>query len=165
MSAFVSGSVGVSARRERWSGGEVCGGRQARHMVCRRVQTVAPARSGMRMMGAGKAIEIDKDAFEKLVAESSGTPILVDFFAVWCGPCKLMAPLMDWAVSLYGDKLKVVKIDTEKNPSFVKQYKIYGLPTLVIFKDGESVAQVEGAMSKQAIQDFISENVPELATV
>mmetsp|Transcript_7291 Transcript_7291/g.19491 ORF Transcript_7291/g.19491 Transcript_7291/m.19491 type:complete len:161 (-) Transcript_7291:943-1425(-) len=157
--AFVSGGCGRAAvEAPRQARGVACGvSAQSRVRAQRRARAM-----GARMMAAGKAEEVDQSGFDKIVAESNGVPILVDFFAVWCGPCKLMAPLMDWAVSHYGDKLKIVKVDTEKNPAFVKRYKIYGLPTLAIFKDGESIAQVEGAMSKQAIQDFISENLPEL---
>mmetsp|Transcript_2965 Transcript_2965/g.5217 ORF Transcript_2965/g.5217 Transcript_2965/m.5217 type:complete len:174 (-) Transcript_2965:899-1420(-) len=114
--------------------------------------------SALSMMAAGKAVEVSADEFATLVKENE--TVLVDFFAPWCGPCKLMAPLMDWAASTYSGKLTVVKIDTEKNPTFVKEHKIYGLPTLVVFKDGQSVAQVEGAMSKQAITDFLKQNAP-----
>eukprot|EP00184_Porphyridium_aerugineum_P005376 CAMPEP_0184706820 /NCGR_PEP_ID=MMETSP0313-20130426/36956_1 /TAXON_ID=2792 /ORGANISM="Porphyridium aerugineum, Strain SAG 1380-2" /LENGTH=173 /DNA_ID=CAMNT_0027168387 /DNA_START=211 /DNA_END=732 /DNA_ORIENTATION=- len=113
-------------------------------------------------MAAFKATEIADDKFDELVLKSS-TPVLVDFYAVWCGPCKLMAPLMDWAASEYGDKLKVYKIDTEKNPRFVKEYKIYGLPTMTLFENGKSVAQVEGALPKKGISEFIEKNIPSLA--
>ncbi|KAA8499152.1 Thioredoxin X, chloroplastic [Porphyridium purpureum] len=139
----------------------------SRKSVCdvapRRIVGLAAQRSTIRRVAplrmVSKVGTVEGDAFDEEVLKSS-TPVLVDFYADWCGPCKLMAPLMDWAASNYGDKLKVVKVDTEKNQNFVRDYKIHGLPTLAVFVNGENVAQVEGAMSKAAITELLESNVP-----
>ena len=75
------------------------------------------------------------------------------------GPCKLVSPLMDWAATEYEGKLKVVKVDTEDAPQLIKEYKINGLPTLAVFKDGEANAVTEGAVGKKALIKYIDDNV------
>ncbi|GLC33920.1 hypothetical protein PLESTB_000818000 [Pleodorina starrii] len=98
-------------------------------------------------------------AFEEEVLKAT-TPVLVDFWAPWCGPCKLVAPLMDWAEKEYGGKLKVVKIEHDKNPELIAKYKVYGLPTLIVFKDGEEVAgsKREGAITKALLQQYLTKH-------
>ncbi|EME29657.1 Thioredoxin X, chloroplastic [Galdieria sulphuraria] len=108
-------------------------------------------------------VEVDDTHFEQQVLQSQ-IPVLVDFHADWCGPCKLVTPLLDWLVSEYGGKLKVVKIDTDKNPRYVKQYDVRGLPTLIIFQDGRLVASSEGALGKKGIQQYIEKHLPQLKT-
>lgn len=108
-----------------------------------------------------KAESVDDNSFDTEVM-SSDVPVLVDFYAVWCGPCKLIAPLVDWAASEFEGKLRVVKLDTEENPKVMRRYKIAGLPTLVIIKDGETVASHEGAIGKGPLAEFITSNLPGL---
>mmetsp|Transcript_5245 Transcript_5245/g.15686 ORF Transcript_5245/g.15686 Transcript_5245/m.15686 type:complete len:151 (-) Transcript_5245:138-590(-) len=147
--AFVTGG-GVSLKRGILGSNAACTSRRSH---------VGPARS--RMVTMKTVQEVSKDTFQDEVV-SSDLPVLVDFYATWCGPCKLIAPVMEWAASEYAGKLRVVKINTEKNPNFVKQFDIHGLPTLVIFKDGDLVNQVEGAIGKQKVLDLLKDSLPEL---
>eukprot|EP00871_Galdieria_phlegrea_P001338 jgi/Galph1/2204/GphlegSOOS_G883.1 len=106
-------------------------------------------------------IELQDDNFEKEVLQSE-LPVLVDFHADWCGPCKLVAPLLDWLVSEYKGKLRVAKVDTERNPRYVKEYEVRGLPTLIIFHHGKCLASTEGALGKKGIQQYLEKHLPEL---
>lgn len=102
-------------------------------------------------------VEVNEDTFEAEVLQAD-MPVLVDFYAPWCGPCKLVAPLMDWAASAFEGKLKVVKIDTAINESFVTKYQVYGLPTFAVFVDGEAKGLQEGAMSKSVLTEYIKKH-------
>eukprot|EP00741_Cyanophora_paradoxa_P015653 tig00020903_g15110.t1 len=124
----------------------------------RRPTFVAPA----VFRGPVAVKEISDASFKQDVLESD-VPVLVDFYATWCGPCKLVAPLMDWAQGEYGDKLKVFKVEVDPNPESVKDFKVYGLPALLIFKDGQNVASHEGAISKAKLKDYLESNIPGLA--
>ncbi|GBF94037.1 thioredoxin chloroplastic [Raphidocelis subcapitata] len=92
---------------------------------------------------------------------ASDKPVLVDIWATWCGPCKLVAPLMDWAEKEYGDKFKVVKVNHTPNPEVIAKYKVYGLPALMVFKGGELVADShrEGAVTKAILQKYVDEHI------
>ncbi len=83
------------------------------------------------------------------------TPVLVDVWAAWCGPCRLMAPLMDWAASVYAGRLAVGKLEADPNPQSRDRLKVQGLPALVLFKHGEEVARHEGAMAQAQLQAFL----------
>lgn len=102
-------------------------------------------------------VEVNEETFETEVLQAE-MPVLVDFYAPWCGPCKLVAPLMDWAASAFEGKLKVVKIDTNVNESFVTKYQVYGLPTFAVFVDGEAKGIQEGAMSKSVLTEYIKKH-------
>ena len=81
--------------------------------------------------------------------------VLVDVWASWCGPCRLMAPLMQWAASSYADRLTVGKLEADSNPGSRDAYKVQGLPTLILFRDGVEIGRHEGAMAKPQLQAFL----------
>ncbi|MEB3358453.1 MAG: thioredoxin [Synechococcales bacterium] len=84
-------------------------------------------------------------SFEELLA-GSPQPLLVDFYATWCGPCQMMAPILEQVNTQMKDKLRIVKIDTDKYPNIATKHQIHALPTLVLFKDGQPVDRIEGVM-------------------
>ncbi|XP_073012656.1 thioredoxin X, chloroplastic [Typha latifolia] len=87
----------------------------------------------------------------------SDVPVLVDFVADWCGPCRLISPAVDWASEEYKGKLKIVKIDHDANPQLIEEYKVYGLPTLILFQNGKEVPESrrEGAMTKDKLKEYL----------
>lgn len=90
--------------------------------------------------------------FDDLLAHSD-RPVLVDFYATWCGPCQMMAPILEQVNSQLKDKLKVVKIDTDRYPHLASKHQIHALPTLVLFKNGQPVDRIEGVqMAEQLVQ-------------
>ena len=86
-------------------------------------------------------------------------PVLIDFWAEWCGPCKMIAPLLDEAATEYADKLSIVKINIDENPNTPQKFGIRSIPTLMIFKDGAPQAQKLGAMSKSQLIEFLDSNL------
>ncbi|MBU2606222.1 MAG: thioredoxin [Alphaproteobacteria bacterium] len=104
------------------------------------------------------AINVTDDEFDNVIA-TSDVPVVVDFWAEWCGPCKQMAPHLE-AVSIdMAGKVKVAKINVDENPMAASKYGVRGMPTLMVFKDGKVAATHLGAMSKQAIADWIKASV------
>jgi thioredoxin len=89
-------------------------------------------------------------SFQDLLA-GSDRPVLVDFYATWCGPCQMMVPILEQVGARLKDALQVVKIDTEKYPQLASQYQIHALPTLVLFKSGQPVERIEGALSAEQL--------------
>lgn len=83
---------------------------------------------------------------------SSDVPVLVDFYADWCGPCKMMAPILKDLKSAWGDKVKIVKVDTEAQPDIARRYQISGIPTLILFKKGEAMHRTSGVMPVTKLQ-------------
>lgn len=84
-------------------------------------------------------------------------PVLVDFWAEWCGPCKMIAPVLDEIATEYAGKLKVCKVDVDANPEIPPKFGIRGIPTLILFKGGSAEATKVGALSKSQLIDFIKE--------
>lgn len=90
---------------------------------------------------------------------TSDRPVLVDYWAEWCGPCKMTAPILDEVADEYTDKLKVVKLNIDDNPNTPPKYGVRGIPTLMLFKEGQVEATKVGALSKAQLQSFIDENL------
>ena len=89
----------------------------------------------------------------------SGKPVLVDFWAEWCGPCRSIAPSLEALAEEYGDKLEVVKVNIDENPMTPTQYGVRGIPTLLIFKDGQVAAQQVGAAPKSVLKAWIEKSL------
>ena len=105
-----------------------------------------------------KILYTDDSGFEADVLQSDKA-ILVDFWAEWCGPCKMIAPLLDEAADDYSDRMKVVKLNIDENPNTPNKYGIRSIPTLMLFKDGAVQAQKLGAMSKSQLTEFLETNL------
>ena len=105
-----------------------------------------------------KPIEITDANFQKEVLESS-VPVLVDFWAVWCGPCKMIAPVVEEIAGEYDGKLKVGKVDVDNNPEVPLKFGIRSIPTLMIFKGGKVVEQIIGAVPKRNLLDKLTPHV------
>lgn len=97
-------------------------------------------------------------SFQELIS-SSDKPILVDFYATWCGPCQMMSGFLDQANEQLKDQLKIAKIDVDKYPELASQYQVFALPTLVVFKQGQPVHRIEGVIRPnqlvQQVQPFL----------
>jgi thioredoxin len=91
------------------------------------------------------AVKKEFTSFQDLLATTS-IPVLVDFYATWCGPCQMMAPILEQAGLYLKNRLQVVKIDTDKYPNIATQYQIQALPTLVLFKNGQPIDRIEGVV-------------------
>ena len=101
-------------------------------------------------------VHITDDTFETAVLQSD-KPVLLDFWAEWCGPCKMIAPVLDEIAADYSGKLKVCKVDVDANPEIPQKFGIRGIPTLIMFKGGNAEATKVGALSKTQLTDFIQE--------
>ena len=89
----------------------------------------------------------------------SGKPVLVDYWAEWCGPCKMIAPILDEVAGTYGDKLQIAKMNVDENREIPAKFGIRGIPTLMLFKDGELAATKVGAMSKAQLTAFLDQQL------
>lgn len=103
-------------------------------------------------------VHTSDDAFEADVL-GSDQAVLVDFWAEWCGPCKMIAPILDEIADEYAGKLKVVKLDIDSNPAIPRRFGVRGIPTLMVFKGGEVEATKVGAVSKSQLAAFIDSNL------
>lgn len=102
------------------------------------------------------ALNINDSEFEKEVLNSV-TPVLVDFWAPWCGPCRMLAPVIDEISKEYEGKIKVVKLNTDENPQTAGNYQISAIPTLIFFKGGKVVKELIGVLPKEEIKKVIDE--------
>jgi thioredoxin 1 len=105
-----------------------------------------------------KIIELSDDNFEEEVLKSD-LPVLVDYWAEWCGPCKMIAPVLEEVVDDYEGRLKIAKLNIDDNPNTPPAYGIRGIPTLMLFKNGEVEATKVGAVSKSQLTAFIDSNL------
>ena len=97
-------------------------------------------------------------AFEQDVLKSS-KPVLVDFWAEWCGPCKMIAPHLEAVAEQFGEQIEVIKVNIDENPLTPTRYGVRGIPTLMLFKNGEVAATKVGAAPKGKLQEWLNENI------
>lgn len=96
-------------------------------------------------------IELNTATWDKEVLQVNGL-VMVDFWAVWCGPCRMIAPTVEELAKEYADRIKVGKLNTDENPDIASKYKIMGIPTIMFFKDGQKVDQIVGAVPKPQLK-------------
>tara|TARA_B000000609_G_C24145868_1_gene334154 strand:- start:74 stop:400 length:327 start_codon:yes stop_codon:yes gene_type:complete len=107
---------------------------------------------------AEKILHTSDEGFDTDVLQSD-KPVLVDYWAEWCGPCKMIAPILEEVASEYGEKIKVCKMNIDENQETPPRYGIRGIPTLILFKNGEVEATKVGALSKTQLQSFLDDNI------
>jgi thioredoxin 1 len=105
-----------------------------------------------------KIVHVSDSTFDAEVLNSD-IPVLVDLWAEWCGPCKMIAPVLDEIADEYAGKLKICKVDVDSNPDIPPKFGIRGIPTLIVFKDGNVEATKVGALSKTQLSEFVKELV------
>lgn len=102
----------------------------------------------------GNIVDLTSETWEAEVIKSTG-PVMVDFWAEWCGPCKMIAPVIEELAQEYNGRLKVCKLNTDNNPDISSKFQIMGIPSLLFFKDGEVIDKVVGAASKKQFKEKI----------
>jgi thioredoxin 1 len=100
---------------------------------------------------------VTDQTFQADVLQSS-RPVLVDYWAEWCGPCRMIGPLVEESAAEYADRLTVAKLNVDENPATAARYRVRGIPTLMIFKDGQPVAMHVGSLSRSQLHAFVDAN-------
>lgn len=103
-------------------------------------------------------VELNDDNFETEVLKSD-LPILVDFWAVWCGPCRMVAPVLEQIADEYDGQVRIGKLDVDANQQTAYQHQVSSIPTFILFKDGQVADRMMGAMPKTAFQSFLGRNL------
>ena len=103
-------------------------------------------------------MSVSDDSFEKEVLQST-TPVLIDFWAEWCGPCKMLAPIIDEISLALGGKVKILKMNIDENPNIPSSLGIRSIPTMMLFKDGKQIASKVGVLPKNSIQEWIDSSL------
>jgi len=103
-------------------------------------------------------LQVSDDSFEADVLKA-GTPVLVDFWAEWCGPCKMIAPILADVAQEYAGKVTIAKVNIDQNPNTPPKFNIRGIPTLLLFKNGQVAATKVGALSKTQLKEFLDANI------
>lgn len=109
-------------------------------------------------MASADTVELSDSTFEDQVIKSE-TPVLVDFWASWCGPCRMLAPVVEDIASSYAGRLKVGKVNVDENQEITMKYGIRSIPTLILFKDGQAVEQIIGAVPKSEIERILKKSL------
>jgi thioredoxin 1 len=109
-------------------------------------------------MASDKIVTITQDNFENEVLKSD-TPVLVDFWAEWCGPCRRVAPVLDEIAGEMDGKLRIAKLNVDENQEIASRFQVQSIPTFVLFKGGQMVDRTMGALPKAAFQSFIERNL------
>jgi len=110
------------------------------------------------MIMSGKPVDISDNQFQDEVIEAN-VPVLVDFWASWCGPCRMVAPVLEEMAQEYQDRLKVVKVNVDENPDTASRYSVMSIPTMILFKNGEVLETLVGVRKKDELSGIVEQNL------